>query len=1158
MLKQRRFMLLWLLLFTVSLGAHAQEKVLLQLKAKPGQTMRYKLSGTLSIEAAGNTFNLEITSVVVQKILDVSPEGNIKQEQTTESYEMSFGGQKMPAPDEALSGKTTTVLKPNGEPISRESTQEEEEEDAEQRHLGQTFAVIFSEKPVGVGDKWSYTFKDDSKLGTVPATIEYTVRGFESWKGIRVARIASTYTAGGGSKITADTELLIELRTGDTVYATAKITGMSWGQGGVTAAASAQLEYERIEGAPLPEGENGAPQQAAPKQDAQPTKEQAAEPKQDEQKPAEGEKKEDPKKKEKTIEDVTKDFEKLEGLFTLYRKKESGKDTIYMEIRREQLERLYFLQATVSEGLPTFFLAAGTPINDILFKLVQRDEQILFVVPNIGFQANPNTPIARSVRRSFADAYLEAFKIEAKSDEGKRLLIDVSNLFRSDIIQIQQLVGIAAGGSYSIDREKTVYNQVKAFPNNIFIQTAYHFAGGPQRGGGLAGILGGLAGGANLADPRSVPITVNYNLWELPTNNGYTPRFYDPRVGYFITAYEDFTREKEDQSRRYILRWHLEKADPNAELSPPKEPIVFWIDNAVPYEYRDAIRDGILEWNKAFEKIGFKDAIVVKQMPDDADWDHADMRYNVIRWVTSPSNGYAVALFRPNPLTGQILNASITIDGNMARFTRVQFVREIDPLAAFKEAEAREQHCCDHHDHNSPHACTFAQDTLQRAWQGFVMMELLAGRRGATKISEEQFVKDYIKSVTMHEMGHILGLRHNFVASRQNTLEELKDGERVRQRGTVASVMEYDPFNQMALHAPDTVYWNPTIGPYDYWAIEYGYRVFPEANTPEAERPYLLEIAQRNTEPGLAYETDDYADRFDPYVTRFDLSKEPLDYWELVIKDTHELLEVLPSRVPASGESYYDFTRYFFGTLASFSRAATQLCRFVGALQIRRNFASDPNAQPPLEPVSAEKQRRALQLLATYIFSESAFNFPKGLYLKLGPNPYGSGGAIPADAPVRDFLSNIQRLTLARLMANDTLRRVANNEFKAVDERNALTMAELFDTLQGVIWSEAQSNRPVSALRRQLQRAHLQTLVDMLTKNTGAPDDAKMLARYHLRQLREQLAKQLPRVQDTYTRAHYSEAVDMIDKALNAQYMLGMPEIRVPSLADLLGIGAER
>ncbi|MCS7300619.1 MAG: hypothetical protein NZ556_03595, partial [Fimbriimonadales bacterium] len=127
MLKQRRFVLLWLLLFVVSLGAYAQEKVLLQYKAKPGQTMRYRLSGTLSIEAAGNTFNLEISSVVVQKILEVSPEGNIKQEQTTESYEMSFNGRKMPAPEEALNDKVTLVIKPNGEPISRESTREEDE-----------------------------------------------------------------------------------------------------------------------------------------------------------------------------------------------------------------------------------------------------------------------------------------------------------------------------------------------------------------------------------------------------------------------------------------------------------------------------------------------------------------------------------------------------------------------------------------------------------------------------------------------------------------------------------------------------------------------------------------------------------------------------------------------------------------------------------------------------------------------------------------------------------------------------------------------------------------------------------------------------------------------------------------------------------------------
>ncbi|MCS7065034.1 MAG: zinc-dependent metalloprotease, partial [Fimbriimonadales bacterium] len=516
--------------------------------------------------------------------------------------------------------------------------------------------------------------------------------------------------------------------------------------------------------------------------------------------------------------------------------------------------------------------------------------------------------------------------------------------------------------------------------------------------------------------------------------------------------------------------------------------IVFWLDNAIPEEYRDAIREGILEWNKAFEKIGIKDAIVVKQMPDDADWDHADMRYNVVRWVSSPNNGYAVALFRVNPLTGQILNAGITIDGNMSRITRLIYQRSIDPLAAFREAEAWEKG----HAMHDPRVCTIAEGSMLRAWTGYLMMELLAPRRNATRTTEDRFVKDYLRAIAMHEMGHILGLRHNFAASRLHSLDELANGELVRRQGMVASVMEYDPFNQMALHAPNTVYWNPTIGPYDYWAIEYGYKEFG-VSTPEAEKPYLNEIARRNTEPALAYETDEYADRFDPDETRFDLGRDPLAYWELVLKDTTELVRALPKRFPRPGESYHEFTRVFFGTVANYSSAAVQLTRFIGALQIRRNFRGDPNAQPPLEPVNGATQRRALKLLVDYIFAEGAFNLPKSYYDKLAPNPVRGGGPIPPDAPVRDFLSNIQRLTLARLLAPDTLRRVVNNEFKQGNSKNAFTLAEMFRTLQDAIWSEASTGKPVNALRRLLQRAYVQQMTDLLVKSSNAPDDAKTL-----------------------------------------------------------------
>ncbi|MCS7065009.1 MAG: hypothetical protein NZL85_01905, partial [Fimbriimonadales bacterium] len=230
-----------LLIAVMLLGAYAQEKVQLVYRAKAGQTMRYRMNATMSIEAAGRSFSVEITSVAVQKVLEVTPEGNIKQEQTTESYEMTFNGQKMPTPEEALRDRSVMVIKPNGEPISRES--EREQEDADSKHISQAFAVIFPPNPVGAGDKWSYTFKEDSKVGTVPGTVEYTLKGFEQWKGIRVARIESSYTANDESKVSAAAELLIEVRTGDTVYATAKIEGMNFGTAQGGAAAKGQFEY---------------------------------------------------------------------------------------------------------------------------------------------------------------------------------------------------------------------------------------------------------------------------------------------------------------------------------------------------------------------------------------------------------------------------------------------------------------------------------------------------------------------------------------------------------------------------------------------------------------------------------------------------------------------------------------------------------------------------------------------------------------------------------------------------------------------------------------------------------------------------------------------------------------------------------------------------
>ena len=356
-----------------------------------------------------------------------------------------------------------------------------------------------------------------------------------------------------------------------------------------------------------------------------------------------------------------KDYEKLPGYFTLYRKKESGRETLYMEIKEEQLGQLMMMETTASTGT-SGRVVAGDPINDLVFKFQRGDgDKLLLVKPNLDHRVDPKLPIARAVQRSYPqEAYLDSFKIEASQADRKSILIDISGFFKSDIAQISQifsgggggisaLLGGGGGGFYSMDREKTYTGAIKNFPENLVVEMNYHFVGGGRAG------IGAMGGADQLADPRSIPFKAVYNVFPLPTNSGYVPRLADPRVGYFLIDFQEYNDDsREDVMTRYIYRWDIRKKDPKAALSDPIKPITFWMDNAIPTEYRESVKEGLLLWNKAFEKVGISNAIVVNQMPDNADWDHADMRYNTIRWVESPASGYAVAQFRVSPVTGQI------------------------------------------------------------------------------------------------------------------------------------------------------------------------------------------------------------------------------------------------------------------------------------------------------------------------------------------------------------------------------------------------------------------------------------------------------------------------------------------------------------------------
>lgn len=1093
------------------------EKVKLVYKATAGSVGRYKTDATITLEAAGMKISLESKETEKITFTAVSATGEITAERETEARETTVNGMKIP--EEASKTKTTLVIRPNGTLVSFASTDDDKESLQLNVRLFPSTNPVFPDREVGVGDKWSHEFKGDTSTGARDGKADYELLAFEKHKDIEVARIKLAYKESEGSPALGSTgTLLVEKSTGDTVVGDFQVENVPFpGPGGMPLQAQAKIHQERDSGGP-----GGGKIEPA---------------------------------KEKTIDEVVKDHEKLAGLLTLWRKKEPGKETVYAEIREDQLDKLFFIQATASTGNAEAVIP-GDPLADVAFKFSRlQDDRIVIVVPNINFLAADGTPIQKAVKRAFPDAMLDAFKIEAKQADRKSLLINISSFFTSDFAQIGRmlsgggggpLAGLTGGGGggYALDREKTFVAAWKTFPDNLVIETAYHF----QRAG--AGGGGGIFGGSGTtADPRSLPLRVQFNLWSL-AGSDYVPRTADARVGYFYTQYQDFTDDGRDtQLVRYILRWDVQKSDPSAAVSPAKKPIVFWLDNAIPVEYREAVKEGILMWNPAFQKIGISDAIQVKQMPDDADWDHADMRYNVIRWSTTQDAPYgAIALFRVNPLTGQIVNAGITVDAVLTRSGKLEKRRLVDPATQFDPAPAPQP------DRYGRCRCAYQHAALDQAWFGLTALDMLAAP--GEKPDERKYTNDFLRSIVAHEFGHILGLFHNFAASTQFSLEDLKNPSKIKQHGVIGSVMDYVPFNISALKQKGVDYWTPVIGRYDEWAVEYGY-TDTGARSAADELPRLATIASRGNAPGHRYHNDFFADQFDPAITRFDLGSEPLDYWERQMQVARYLLMTLDRTEPKPGKSYWDFTRAFNGLLNLYSRSAADSSRYVGGLNLNRNYRGDPGEKPVLTPVDGARQKRALRLLNDYLFSETAFNFPKHYFTRMTGDPFPSFTGLTAspDFPIRDQLANVQRAALRRLFSSATLGRLANTEYKAADAGKVLTLTGLFQSVGATVWSEVGARRNISTLRRQLQRSHLELVTGMVLGTTPAPDDARMLAWDQLRTLKARIAAQKAAKGaplDTTTRVHLDETLMRINRALNAVQTLGGQSAPPMNLLQLL------
>jgi hypothetical protein len=640
-----------------------------------------------------------------------------------------------------------------------------------------------------------------------------------------------------------------------------------------------------------------------------------------------------------------------------------------------------------------------------------------------------------------------------------------------------------------------------------------------------------------------------YSVSELP-QTGYRPRLADDRVGHFLTQVQDYSTSdaKFESSRRYIHRWHLEKQDPAAALSRPKQAIVFWLENTVPVEYRDAIREGVLLWNKAFERIGFQDAIEVKQQPDNADWDPADVRYSTLRWFTGyPDPGFAQGPSRVNPLTGEIYDADIRFDAGMTRFSHREVNEYITPASMPWLEEPQRPFLAPWHN-GANEFCDLAQGAVLDAEFSFNL--LVARGMDPQGPEAEKFVHDFLVEIAAHEVGHTLGLRHNFRASTIHTLEQAQDRELTGREGLTGSVMDYIPTNIALRGAKQGEYHQTTLGTYDYWAIEYAYKPIA-ASTPEEELTELRKIASRASEPLLAYDTDEDAGigggpfDMDPLVNRFDFGTDPLKFYAQRVKLSDEIWQNMEAKLQKPGEGYQVLRRSFNGAFGQAGYALYLTSKYIGGVYHYRDHVGDPGNRVPFEPVPSAKQKEALELLRENLFSPRAFQFSPQLLNKLASTrftDFTNFGSLRTrfDVPIHDIVLSLQGQVLDRLYHPMVMSRILDSEVKVKAPADAFSLGMLFSEVQNSIWAETKApgaSLNIDSYRRSLQRAHLRKLVGMVLREAGVPEDAQTLSRQNLVALRSQLqtAVARPGVKMTLeTRAHLSESIARIDDALKA------------------------
>ena len=849
----------------------------------------------------------------------------------------------------------------------------------------------------------------------------------------------------------------------------------------------------------------------------------------------------------KAFAEVLKEAEPIPGFFTTHLKRDR---TLYLEVQSDRVDAEFGLIMHISRGAGVFGLHDGLRVGGTrLMRLERHGDKIYLVHVNPLFTADEDSPMKLSLDDNTGHSIIAAFDIEAEDTTSGAVLIDLTKFVVSDYGNMsERLEDYFDDKPTPFDGDRSYVSAVKGFPENVEIDAMLTFKGpkDPE-----------TPSAAGVSDYRSIPVGLRYSLFALPAEP-MQPRLADDRVGHFITAIRDFSRDREPTPYvRYVSRWRLEKKDHSAERSEPVKPIVYYVDRSVPLEYRPYVREGIEAWNKAFDRAGFMGGIVAMDAPDDPDWSAEDVRYSTVRWSASHDMGFAIGPSQTDPRTGEILNADVLLSSTFVTSWGRQWRSFLAPQGADLLSDPtlagqRSDDLC---------MAEFGKaDQLALQYVAMIGQDLI--RPGEPMPLEH--IGDMIRDLVMHEVGHTLGLRHNFKSSAAIPNERLNDRQYTRENGLYASVMDYAPTNIAVDPADQGYYTNPEVGPYDVWAIQYSYApVYDQdatgplastgtpASSPEAERAGLDKIASRASEPLLAYNTDEDARggalSVDPLTNVWDLGSSPMAFALERAAVVARIEPGIEDRLVADGGDYSQLRSAYQRLISERQRSVLIVAKMIGGVLFVRDHRNDPGARSAFTPVSAEEQREAAQFVASQFFSETAFQFDPGLLNKLAPVRYADWSEAyeetPIDFPVHDFILERQKTVLAQLLDNHRLARVVDNTVRMPAGSDAFTVEELFGMLASEVWTELSdpSNpRDVSSVRRNLQRAFVDRMVEILlgvesgAKARRPPEDARSLARLELTELSGRIDKSVAAGDhlDRTTKAHLLESKARIDKAL--------------------------